>query len=556
MQLSHKTQEYATLMFQESQGHYNNTLMEKLNFAASAPYACVSKAKRGPCADGTRDEVLEQMLEWVHTGTGPVYWINGIAGTGKTTICYSLCRKLESMNQLAASFFCTGTLLECKTIGNIFPSIAYQLAAFCPHYARELHKILRNNYGVVMSDLRTQYKQLIEGPLRPSPIRNAPSNTVVVVIDALDECESEDADISDILDLLLGTEDSIPIKFFVSSRPEPAIQNQLTNRQHLHNNQIALHKLDRGKVQKDIRTYLDAELRRLDTPSRSLAIPEHYIDKLASRSGGLFIYASTAVHYILQSKYANSPLLGLEAILHAPHSSEAHSLKNLDQLYKAILAETFKDDMLPREEKEVMKLVLHTIICVQEPLTIAEINALLKLGGEEKVLSALEPFLSILYIAGMEPNESKSSQRVAVIHVSFLEFIFDADRSKEWYCNASTRHDALSNWCFEGIQQASPKFNICGLKSSHKSDDDVTGLKDMVNASISNQLFYACRYWSTHYSLSNRSPGLLSHLEKFFSNDLLLWMEVMNLNKVIMAGPNIIRCAIACLVSRIKDALK
>ncbi|KAG8717459.1 hypothetical protein FRC09_014243 [Ceratobasidium sp. 395] len=51
---------------------------------------------RNECTPGTRVEVIKQLRDWARDSESrKIYWLNGMAGTGKTTIAYSLCSQLE-----------------------------------------------------------------------------------------------------------------------------------------------------------------------------------------------------------------------------------------------------------------------------------------------------------------------------------------------------------------------------------------------------------------------------------------------------------------------------
>ncbi|CAE6534658.1 unnamed protein product, partial [Rhizoctonia solani] len=77
--------------------------------------------KRRGCTPGTRIDVLANLLSWVDgaSNNGGVYWLNGMAGTGKTTIAYSVCKELDSGLELAASFFCSRLREECRDVNVI-----------------------------------------------------------------------------------------------------------------------------------------------------------------------------------------------------------------------------------------------------------------------------------------------------------------------------------------------------------------------------------------------------------------------------------------------------
>ncbi|KAF8601778.1 hypothetical protein BDV93DRAFT_545678, partial [Ceratobasidium sp. AG-I] len=64
--------------------------------------------RRNGCIPGTRVEVLHNLKTWAEDGESKkIYWLNGMAGTGKTTIAYSFCDQLNNSLALSASFFCS-----------------------------------------------------------------------------------------------------------------------------------------------------------------------------------------------------------------------------------------------------------------------------------------------------------------------------------------------------------------------------------------------------------------------------------------------------------------
>ncbi|CAE6411947.1 unnamed protein product [Rhizoctonia solani] len=121
------------------------------SFSAYYNSAQATELKRGECTPGTRISVLAHMNDWASISgpdAGCVYWLNGMAGTGKTTIAYSLCTKLESKRQLTASFFCSRLLPECRDVQRIIPSISYQLAQYSLSFRAALFKVLEQDPDV------------------------------------------------------------------------------------------------------------------------------------------------------------------------------------------------------------------------------------------------------------------------------------------------------------------------------------------------------------------------------------------------------------------------
>ncbi|CAE6439915.1 unnamed protein product, partial [Rhizoctonia solani] len=102
--------------------------------------------KRRECTPGTRVDVLANLLGWAaNNSMDAVYWLNGMAGTGKTTIACSICQELAYKGELAASFFCSRLRQECRDVNLIIPSIAYQIARFSPPFQAALSAVIEQD---------------------------------------------------------------------------------------------------------------------------------------------------------------------------------------------------------------------------------------------------------------------------------------------------------------------------------------------------------------------------------------------------------------------------
>ncbi|CAE6411321.1 unnamed protein product [Rhizoctonia solani] len=478
--------------------------------------------KRGPCTQGTRTNVLDQMYQWVtDQDTGKIYWMSGMAGTGKTTIAYSLCKRLDtgSRRMLGASFFCSRLVPECRNVGKIVPSIAYQLARRSQPFQYALCQAMKNNPDAQAGGPSSQFQLLIVGPLSDSKVREALPPCSVVVIDALDECEDETST-RQILDVLLTHSEGFPIKFVVSSRPEATIRERMAR----NDDRVVLHELDKKEVQSDIKAYLREGLSRM-SPSE----PE--IEKLAERAGVLFIYAATVIRYVGYDDFGRNPRARLNAVLAMAEKQGTAQTEEIDQLYGAILESAIGDRGLEPNERDDMKLILHTVVCAKSPLTLDALNGLLKLDDVDRIHAALRPLWSVLHVMGPEMT-------VTTLHASFFDYLTDRARSgiTPWHCNVVVHHGFLAQRSLERIRDTIPQFNICKLESSYLYDEEVEDLEARVEKYIPLELRYACQYWSAHLLFAS-DPGLLSQLEQFLTKQLLLWMEVMNLTKNIAPSP-------------------
>ena len=142
---------------------------------------------RQGCLRGTRRDVLRQIDSWLADERDQrVFWLNGLAGTGKSTIAQTFAETSFSDGKLRASFFCSRDFEDRSNIQNIFPTLAFQLAYRYPHFRKKLLPVLRSNPEVGRDSLCSQLEKLIIGPFETTRI------PTVIIIDALDECKDEE----------------------------------------------------------------------------------------------------------------------------------------------------------------------------------------------------------------------------------------------------------------------------------------------------------------------------------------------------------------------------
>ena len=108
-------------------------------------------------------------------------WLNGLAGTGKSTIAQTFAEITFADGMLGASFFCSQYYEDRSNLQAIFPTIAFQLACRYPHFWEVLVPILVASPGVGQESLCSQIKKLIVCPFQETQI------VTLVIIDALDE---------------------------------------------------------------------------------------------------------------------------------------------------------------------------------------------------------------------------------------------------------------------------------------------------------------------------------------------------------------------------------
>ncbi|KAG8791876.1 hypothetical protein FRC12_007918 [Ceratobasidium sp. 428] len=503
----------------ESLLHIRKTILEGgLKPVKESTYKAGS-SRRG-CTENTREVILRDLRRWASDSQGAkVYWMNGMAGTGKTTIAYSLCSELESSGQLTASFFCSRSLPECQDVSRIIPTIAYRLAFFYPPIKEVLCQILGNDPTEGVDPVMVQFEQLINEPLQAVKDK-LPDGLLIVVIDALDECSSR-SDAALLLSALLRFTVDLPLKFFVTCRPDGAHLEKLSADTNVSRSLFHLHDIERSLVQADIETYLTRELKPMHPTAAQ-------IRQLAEQSDKLFISAATVVRYIGLDDPRFNHRRRLEDMLGVVPDTNSKAYTPLDTLYSAILSTALGDDRLEDGEKADIELVLHTVVCAKEPLSAESLTLLLRLASPDSARQAIEPFRSVLHI-------NANSGLVSAFHASFPDYLLTSARSGRFFCDRVEHNKLLAGHCFR-IMRNMLRFNICDLKSSSTLDHQLSDLPVRIDRSIPAHLFYACRYWSDHLLPGDASSELLPMLQDFLCHQVLYWVEVMNLKRATGAG--------------------
>ncbi|KAL5634275.1 hypothetical protein ACGC1H_006177 [Rhizoctonia solani] len=483
--------------------------------------------KRGGCTPGTRLPQISLLLEWAQeSDAGRTCWMNGMAGTGKTTIAYSVCTSLEQASALGASFFCSRAIPECDQVKHIIPTIAYQLARYSIPFHFALDKVLELNPDVRTRALKLQYQKLLVEPLLQ--VRASLPTDFIVVIDALDECENEES-LGHILDLLLSPTSVLPIRFLVSSRPEPEIDQRMANLIGKQDrSRLVLHDLNEDAVKSDIETYMRHELDHIP-------LTDSHWSGLIDRCGVLFIYASTVCRLVKQGHKTRTLNTTIGIIVSSAPTSAHEDEHAIDKLYLAILTAACDETKMMQASIRTTRDLMETVICAIEPMTLGALASVLRLEDAEQANAFLQPLRSVLNVTG--------DGLVTTLHASFPDFLLSSARSGSFHCVATKRHTTLTESCLRLISATEPQFNICGLPSSYLADSEVKDIDERVSRSISRGLIYSCRHWSTHLYLGDYDEKLVDAVRILLFDKLLIWMEILNLTGNMRFGTNIIRNA-------------
>jgi len=188
----------------------------------SVPHSAFSHSEKQHdpiCLPKTRVDVLQRIMAWTDDKCDErcIFWLNGMAGTGKSTIARTIANECYKAGRLGASFFFTRGAGDLASSSKLFASLAKQLADKELELRRYVCEAVVNNTGISQMGLEHQWRQLILEPL--SRVKSGSvTSPLVIVIDALDECDNDD-DIQLVLQLLATAKSlhNVRLRIFVTS---------------------------------------------------------------------------------------------------------------------------------------------------------------------------------------------------------------------------------------------------------------------------------------------------------------------------------------------------
>ena len=482
---------------------------------------------REPCAEGTREEIRNDIIAWADSADSPpVFWLTGQAGSGKTTISYTIAQYFDGLEKtgrrtvLAGTFFCSRQFEETRRQIHIIPTLVYQLARKSKSYA---HALNESGKFDSVDKLTKQMKDLFVDPWQWSESqRHTELPSYLIIIDALDEIEADGG--SMFLQVILETINQCPLrglKFLVTSRPDPHVVKLCKS---FSSDAVCrLQDVPTGLVGSDIIKYLRVKLPNLDKTE---------LNSMMQLADGLFISAATIVRYLTPHRWITvDEQRRLLSKLHVRQSFSAGDARGpllVDELYQQILRDAFSgldDDLFNSRLR-----ILHTFLCTFERTSTSLAAALLS-ESDEIAVAVLNQLHAVLYC---------KDDQVLWYHASFPDFIFSQTRSTfeldgrriSMSINKAHHHALLTKCCFN-IMESQLRFNIGDIPSSFVLDAEDRELTKRIDTNIEAVLRYASRHWAHHLAQTDKTNTNVEDLgdciTEFLRIRVLFWIEVMNL---------------------------
>ncbi|PTB72126.1 hypothetical protein M440DRAFT_1099538 [Trichoderma longibrachiatum ATCC 18648] len=490
---------------------------------------------RMECLPQTRVQLLNDICEWLDdfdSSQKHLYWLQGKAGTGKSTIACTIVSRMAKRKRIVANFFFKRGEGDRARLKRFFTTLSAQLVRKLPGFATAVKDALESEPSLPEQDPRIQFKKLIQEPLQKHNL--GPHKAIVVVVDALDECDSKE-DLANLVQQLLqpivciesakSSSGQLLVKYFLTSRLDHHTQSDFNKVPENISEKAELEKATEDTTKRDIERYLKDKLGDINGFLDPLSNSDPWsnpadveiLKKLADRASPLFEFAAAACRYIEQPTVPGGPKVLIQDIL------DTNNYGDLDGVYLPILRRRFlklKGTLYDRA-RTAFEDVIGSLVCLADSVTVPFLAKLL--GQNELVVHhELLLFQSVLVV----PKRQDSSLPISLFHESFRDFLIGSEANEEFKLDVQNIHARLATRCLEFLRGAL-RENICNLKSpgTYRSDVD----EETIRTSISEEAQYACRFWIYHLRQGGFHLRDDDDWHSFLSFHFLHWVEALAL---------------------------
>ncbi|KAF8314373.1 uncharacterized protein EI90DRAFT_3136106 [Cantharellus anzutake] len=467
-----------------------------------------------PCLPGTRIDLIERIMTWCRTtedSKNRVLLLKAVAGAGKTSVALSVAEECKREKISSSSFFFKAG--EQSWPDHLFSGMARSLATHDAAYRASLISTLQGDPALSTAPFAKQFEKLVAEPLR---LRTSSDRPMVIIIDALDECNTEAFPL--LANILREEVLKLPpnIKFFVTSR-----QFDLVDRFLSLNDPLTISLSDNTNIH-DCAAYIRSQLRELKAVHDDLKVgigeEDDLVQCILERAGGLFIWISTVFGYMKITGGDAAKMLK-ELLDDNPSRSKASAEEKMDRLYASILEKcNWTNDFLHDSP-----IVMGAILIGQKPLSVTAWEAILKpllKSNIQYTLAQLAPLLS---------GVSNPDTPIRILHQSFRDFLtgrVDPQPAIIGRLGVDTRreNDRVALRCIEILNKELSTMKGLGLI---KDLSEKTKLPPIPQEALSEHVHYACRHFVHHLSQFQEpleAPNGPIHI--FLNEQISCWVEV------------------------------
>ncbi|KAJ5724239.1 hypothetical protein N7488_002274 [Penicillium malachiteum] len=457
---------------------------------------------KAECLEGTQVNVLEQIHAWiVSPGPEHMYWLRGMAGTGKSTISRTIatqCLNRKSLPETTCpggTFFFDQNQGELSTAPYLFPTLCTAIGECLPDIRSEICEVNKDHSNILYESLNNQWKKLILEPILRLESRNQQNRlrimTLVFVIDGLDECNSgRDGDtVGTILNLITEASqlNSIRLKFLLTSRPESHIFSSFDD---ISQSSTCLQMGELQKIEPSIGVDVPDDDITKFLRIKTQAIAKRYSSLRSDWPGEACLFIGDE-----KIKYAATVEKRLNDLLREGGDLTTAE-GTLDMMYLRILHSSIMQSAVAEEMDEIRSLfqsVFGSIVVLCNPLSTTALAALLTIPSRDDIETLLSELGSVISMGNSQTSPIRTLE-------------------------ATLRQD------------------ICGLVDYAILHKDVSA--ERITSCLSDHVQYACLYWVEHLKFANDLLQDNGRVHLFLKEHILHWLEALSILGRMYEGTN------------------
>ena len=450
-------------------------------------------------------------MTWVATAENSqhaeIFCLADVAGSGKTAIAHTICRLCDAEHILGSSFFLNQESAARSSSDRLLINLISDLARINDDVGKYILKVLEGERDLLGASQSRRFERLIVEPFHRHPV----ARPIVIVIDAMDEATSDD---NALLKILRDQVPKLPgtFRFFVTSRPSKEV-DILSLKTHVQTQKIDV--LAHNNLT-DIEVYAHAQLKEMaigldvdnEWPSH------HLLHDFARKSEGLFIWAFTVCKYL---RNMTRPDKEVDKFLSDRNQSSIPTglpvEETMDKLYQTILN---RCNWADESFVEGYGLYMGAVVAAKIPLSSLALQSLHQTCSSLPVPDVFRPLNSLMN------NVDHPNQPIRVAHLSLRDFL--TSRAPEQFRLDKKEHSQrLALLCLK-VMNRNLNPSMPGLQAMPHWET----MPDITDHDISEELWYACRFWTDHITDSgpNVSDELIDELLKLLSVHMVPWMGI------------------------------
>jgi hypothetical protein len=506
-------------------------VIAKLPYAKGSTFDSFDGSLDQRCHPDTRIDLRRQIRAWAENGQGmPIFWLKGMAGTGKSTISRTVAESLHKEGKLGASFFFKRGEADRSSVAMLFSTICAQLLVKLPSLIVHIEMVIDADPNISDKSMGEQFKKLICLPLSQIRHYRTQAPKLIIVIDALDECAQHG---DTLLRLLSQTRNewSSSLKIFITSRPEQEIRIGFKDVPEDVREDIELHETPQPIIKVDITTFLKYRFAQIHEKymKDGCALPFDWpgpevISTLVEMTVPLFIFAATLCRFVEDPAWSN-PIGQLNKVLMHQKVTNNSEMDQLDATYSPILnqlvyghTETARKLLVER-----FRTIVGTIVHLAEPLSQLSVASLLDINSQEinSQLSCLHSVLSV---------PSTTDAPIRMLHLSFRDFLVHPETRKTnpFWIDKRKIHSKILAKCLRRMAQSWRfKDNVCNLEHYGVLRTEID--RGIIANSLPPDVEYACRFWVYHLKESQVYISDNDPVHLFLQDHFLHWLESLSL---------------------------